>query len=137
MVCTINCYINLEKEALPLWHNGISDISAAGSHVQSLAWYSELRIWHCHNYSIGHKCGSDLIPGRGTPYVMKQLKKKKKKFQRFILQNHYCLLEQLSTKCLGMVPNCRGQEGKLEDEKLLMPGNRGCYLLHQFLLMMS
>ena len=29
--------------------------------LQSLASLSGLRIWHCHNASIGHRCGSDLM----------------------------------------------------------------------------
>ena len=47
--------------------------------VQSLAWHSGLRIWHCHNCGVDYNCSSDLIPGPGTPYAMGQLKKKEKK----------------------------------------------------------
>ena len=38
-----------------------------------------LRIQHCCSCDIGHNCGSDLIPGLGTPYAMEWPKKKKKK----------------------------------------------------------
>ena len=48
--------------------------------LQSPAQHSELRIWHCHSCSIGHNCGSDLIPGLGNPYAVGQSKKKKKEF---------------------------------------------------------
>ena len=55
---------------LPLWHKGISDVlEAAGMQVQSPAWHSGLRIWLCHSCSLGHDCGSDLIPGWGAPYA--------------------------------------------------------------------
>ena len=40
---------------------------SAGMQVQSPAWHGELKIWCCH---VGHNCGSDLIPGRRTPYAM-------------------------------------------------------------------
>lgn len=50
-----------------------------GVQVLSLARHSGLRIWHCHTCGFGHNCGSDLIPGPGTPYTMGWPKKKKKK----------------------------------------------------------
>ena len=50
---------------------------SAGMQVQSLAWHSELRIQCC--WIVGHNCGSDLIPGPGTPFTMGQPKKEKKK----------------------------------------------------------
>ena len=58
-------------------------LSSARMQIQSLAWHSELRIWHCCSCSISHNCGSDLIPGPGTSYAVggqiKEKKKKKKK----------------------------------------------------------
>jgi len=35
-------------------------------------------IWHCHSCLVGCNCGSDQIPGLGTPYAMGQPKKKRK-----------------------------------------------------------
>ena len=63
-----------------LWHNGIDGVSAAArTQVQCLAWYSGLRIQHCHSCSVGGNSGSDLIPGPGTPYATRWPKKKKEK----------------------------------------------------------
>ena len=58
---------------------------SAGTQVQSPAWHSGLRVWHCRICGLGGNCGSDPIPGLGTPYVegwLKKEKKKKKKSQR-------------------------------------------------------
>ena len=52
---------------------------SAGMRVQSLAWYSGLRTWHCYNCGIFHNCSMDLIPGPGTPYAMGWTKKEKKR----------------------------------------------------------
>ena len=41
-----------------------------GTQVQSPARHSGLRIRCRCSYSIGHNCGSDLIPGPGTPYAL-------------------------------------------------------------------
>ena len=57
-------------------------LGSAGKQVCSLAWHSELRIWHCHSCGLGGDCGSDLIPGPGVlhmPWGGQKLKKKKKK----------------------------------------------------------
>ena len=35
----------------------------------SLARHSGLRIWGCCSRGLGCSCGSDLIPGLGTPYT--------------------------------------------------------------------
>ena len=32
-----------------------------------LFWHSGLRIWHCRCSGLGHRCGTGLIPGPGTP----------------------------------------------------------------------
>ena len=48
---------------------------SAGTQVQSLAWHSILRIWHCCTCSIGCIWSSDLITGPGIPYPMGQTKK--------------------------------------------------------------
>ena len=40
---------------------------------------SGLRIRCCHSCSLGCNCGSDLIPGLGTPYAKGQPKKRKRK----------------------------------------------------------
>ena len=50
-----------------------------GMKVGALAQHSQLRIWHCHSFSLGQNCGSDLIPGLRTPYATGWPKKKKKK----------------------------------------------------------
>ena len=47
--------------------------------VQSLAQHSGLRIWCCHSCSLGHSCGSNLIPGLGTPYALGGGQKRKKR----------------------------------------------------------
>ena len=54
------------------------------SWLQFLAWHSCLRICCCCSFSLGGKCGSDLIPGPGTPYATGQPKKKAKKKKRNI-----------------------------------------------------
>ena len=43
--------------------------------VRSLAQHSGLRIQCCHSCGKGRDCGSDLVPGPGTPYTMGQPKK--------------------------------------------------------------
>ena len=48
-------------------------LGSAGLHVQSLAPHSGLRIW------LGCGCGSDLIPGPGTPCNSGQPNKHKTK----------------------------------------------------------
>ena len=53
-----------------------------------IAQYSGLSVWCCHNCSIGHNCGSDIIPGLGPPFAWgwgegtKKDKKKKSVSQR-------------------------------------------------------
>ena len=60
----------LKALAFPLWHNRIGGVSGAlGSRFDSLARHNGLRIWHCHSCSLGQNCGSNLIPGPGTPYA--------------------------------------------------------------------
>ena len=61
------------------WH-----LRSARMQVQSLAWHSGLRIWHCHSCGVGCNCGSDLIPSLGQP------RKKKKKVQNTF---HHRLLD--------------------------------------------
>lgn len=55
------------------WHLG-----SPGTQVQSLAWYSGLRILCCHSCS----CGLDLIAGLGTPCAKGAKKEKKKTNQK-------------------------------------------------------
>ena len=43
---------------------------SAGTQVQSPAQHSRLRIQGCYNCGIDHNCGSDLIPGLGTPHAV-------------------------------------------------------------------
>ena len=51
-----------------LWCNAISSISGTlGCRLEP--WHSGLRIWQCCNCGVGCNCGSDLIPGPGTPYA--------------------------------------------------------------------
>lgn len=38
----------------------------AEARAGSLAWLSGLQDLRCHSYDVGHRCGSDLIPGPGT-----------------------------------------------------------------------
>ena len=47
--------------------------------VQSQAWHSVLRVWHCLSCGISRNCGSDLTPGPRTPHAVGRPKKKKKK----------------------------------------------------------
>ena len=56
-------------------------LSSAGPQVQSLAQDTGLRVLRCRSYGLGHNYGSDPIPGRGTPYVTGQPKKKRKKYK--------------------------------------------------------
>ena len=70
---------------------------SAGTQVQSPAWQSGLRIPHCHSCGIGHSCGSDLIPGPGTPPAVgwpkkrRRRRKKKKKPMRGDVSNTFGL----------------------------------------------
>ena len=50
---------------------------STGMQVQSPAWHSALRIWHCCRCGIGYNCSSDMTPGLGIPYAEGWLKKKK------------------------------------------------------------
>ena len=49
-----------------------------GMQVPSLASLSGLSIWGCRSRGLGHNCGSNLIPGLGTPFAKGQPKKKDK-----------------------------------------------------------
>ena len=63
--------------------------------VQSLAWHSGLRIWHCCSCSVDPHCSLDLIPGPGTPYALGQPKKEeeeKKKTQVLLNLDSHCPL---------------------------------------------
>ena len=57
-------------------------LGSAGMQVQFLAWNGWVRIHCCHSCSLGPNCGSDLIPGLGTPYAAGRPKMKKKKKKR-------------------------------------------------------
>ena len=52
----------------------------AGSIPSPVQWVKD---WHCHS-CLGCNCGSDQIPGPGTPYATRQLKMKKKIAERKI-----------------------------------------------------
>ena len=54
-------------------------LGSTGIQVRPPAQHSGLRIRRCHICSLGHDCGSDLIPGLGAPNAMGQPGKKKKK----------------------------------------------------------
>ena len=47
--------------AVPEWDQ--QHVGSAGTQVQSPAQDSELRIWHCCSYGLGHNCSLYLIPG--------------------------------------------------------------------------
>ena len=69
--------INNKKSGVPAvaqwdrWHLWIP-----GMQVQSPAWHSGLRIGGCCSCGVGCNCGSALIPGPETPYVLGPSKKK-------------------------------------------------------------
>ena len=68
-----------------LWSSCCSTTGSAASWEHwdagsSLARHSGLRIQH--TCGLGHNCGSDVIPGPGTPYAPGAKKKKKKKKER-------------------------------------------------------
>ena len=71
MACLRVPFVVQQDQRLPL--------GSVGMHIQSLAWHSALRIWRCHNCSLGCDCDSELIPGLGAPHAAGQPKKKKKK----------------------------------------------------------
>ena len=48
----------------------LQHLGSTGTQVQSPAWHSGVRIQHCHSNGLGLNCGSDLIPGLGTPYAL-------------------------------------------------------------------
>ena len=51
-------------------------LGSTGRQVPFLARHSGLRIRHYRSYGLGGNCGSDLIPGLGTPYALGRPKKK-------------------------------------------------------------
>ena len=53
-------------------------LGSVGTQVQSPAQHSGLGIWCCRSYGLGLDCGSDLIPGPGTPYISGKPKMKNK-----------------------------------------------------------
>ena len=57
--------------------------------VQQDQWCLETKVqspaWH--SCGLGGTCGSNLIPGLGTPYAMGQPKKKKKKVYKVRAMN--------------------------------------------------
>ena len=53
------------------------DLGSAGTQVQSPAWDSGLRIWHCCSCGLGRSYSLDLIPGPGIPYAAGGPKEKK------------------------------------------------------------
>jgi len=55
-------------------------LRSTGTQVRSPARHSGFRIQHCHSCSLGYNCGSDLIPGQGTPYALGQPKKRGGKY---------------------------------------------------------
>ena len=71
------------SQEFPLWHKEMGGILSTGTQVQSLAQHSGSRIWQSSSCSLGYNCGSDLIPGPGTPYAVRWPKKKKQKMLPF------------------------------------------------------
>ena len=71
-------------------------LGSIGTQVQSLAHNSGLRMQHCHSCSLGGNCGSDLIPGLGTPYAMGWERKNGRKEGIFNLLFPY-------SKCLALL----------------------------------
>lgn len=66
---------------VPLWHDGVSSISAApglGFNPSLAQWAKESNV--CCSYGVGENCGLDLIPGLGTPYAPGRPKMNKKFF---------------------------------------------------------
>ena len=53
-------------------------LCSTGMQVRSPAQHSGLRFQHCHSCGIGCNCGSDMIPGLGTPYAVGWPEKEKK-----------------------------------------------------------
>ena len=53
-------------------------LRSAGMQVQSVAWHSGSRIWHCWSYCLDQDYSLDMIPGPGTPYATGQPKMKGK-----------------------------------------------------------
>ena len=56
-------------------------LGRAGTQVPSPAWHSGLGIGN----GLGQDCGSDLIPGLGTPYAWGGQKRKKKKKKGYLI----------------------------------------------------
>ena len=72
------CYIHVlgvppvaQGDGQCLWNSGMQ--------VKSPAQHSRLWFRCCYNCSTGQHCGSNLIPGPGTPYAVVWPKKKKEK----------------------------------------------------------
>ena len=67
------------------------------------AQHSGFRIWCCRSCGLGCNCGSDLVPGLGTPYSVGQPKKKKKKKKEFIVAQWVKNLTSIYED-LGLIP---------------------------------
>ena len=52
-------------------------LGSPGMQVRSLAQHCGLTVRRVHSCDTGGNCGSDLIPGLGTPYAVGRAKKKK------------------------------------------------------------
>ena len=69
--------LKIHVEEFLLWLSGISGIFAApGGGFDPWPGTVHYRILCCLGCAIGSNCGSDLIPGLGTPYVMEQPERK-------------------------------------------------------------
>ena len=66
-------------------------LGSGGTQVRSLAWHSGLRIQCGCNIGSGRDCGSDLIPGPGTPYAAGQPKTKKKILHKVTQSKASCM----------------------------------------------
>lgn len=74
-----------------VWRNRIGGVlGATGAWAWCLDQYSGLRIQPCRSCSLGHSCGSSMIPGPGAPCAAKwpKMTKKTHKTQKtFSLRN--------------------------------------------------
>ena len=59
--------------------------SFCGMPIQSLPWHCGLRIWAFQNCDVGHRLGSDWIPGLGTSTCCGCGQKRGKKISHMML----------------------------------------------------
>ena len=87
------------------------------SQIRSLAQHSGLRIQCCYSCGIGDNCGSDLIPGLGTPYVVGRERKKGRKGgrdggrERTMTQMNLSMKHKQTHRHKEQTCGCQGEEG--------------------------